>query len=76
MRKTLLISTFLLLFLFSFNLFGEEKNEKATTDGPKHYFTETEFDFGRMPPNSAVSHVYWVKNVGTDTLRILNVRPG
>jgi len=77
MKKTFLISIVLFLFFLSFNLFAkEEEEQKPTTKVPEYYFSETEFDFGRMPPKSAVSHAYWVKNVGMDTLRILSVRPG
>jgi hypothetical protein len=34
------------------------------------------FDFGYVPPQSVISHYYLVKNVGEDTLRIENVKPG
>ncbi|MGB8657182.1 MAG: hypothetical protein WCE90_05290 [Candidatus Zixiibacteriota bacterium] len=43
---------------------------------PKISFSETWWDFGRMPQQSSVSHVFWVKNVGGDTLRIIRVDPG
>ncbi|MCK5126755.1 MAG: DUF1573 domain-containing protein [candidate division Zixibacteria bacterium] len=34
------------------------------------------FDFGIVPNNSKSSHTYWLKSVGTDTLKILKVIPG
>ena len=35
--------------------------------------SETSWDFGRAPQNAVLSHSFWLKNVGTDTLRALNV---
>ncbi len=35
--------------------------------------SETAWDWGRAPQNSVLSHSFWIKNVGTDTLRSLNV---
>lgn len=43
---------------------------------PKISFSETLWDFGRTPQQSHVSHTFWIKNVGGDTLRIINVKPG
>lgn len=37
---------------------------------------ETDFDFGYAPQNSKIGHVYWLKNGGTDTLRLIDVKPG
>lgn len=38
--------------------------------------TETDFDFGRVVQDASVSHGYWIRNVGGDTLRIADVKPG
>jgi len=35
-----------------------------------------EFDFGRVPQGASISHVFWLKNIGEDTLRIADVKPG
>ena len=37
---------------------------------------ETEFDFGFVPQNVRVSHVFWLYSTGTDTVKILQVNPG
>lgn len=37
---------------------------------------EPEFDFGFVPQNSKVSHVFWLHSAGTDTLKIVKVNPG
>lgn len=34
------------------------------------------FYFGYMPINAIVQHIYWVRNTGNDTLRIIAVKPG
>jgi hypothetical protein len=43
---------------------------------PKIWFSETSWNFGRTPQQSSVSHVFWIKNIGRDTLRIMKVKPG
>lgn len=35
--------------------------------------SETSWDFGRSPQNSVLSHSFWLKNVGTDSLKGLIV---
>jgi hypothetical protein len=43
---------------------------------PKMFLPEEKFDFGFVPQDSKISHVFWIKSVGEDTLKILNVKPG
>jgi hypothetical protein len=43
---------------------------------PKIMVLEKSWDFGHIPQNATFSHDYWIKNVGTDTLKIVNVKPG
>jgi hypothetical protein len=65
----------LVLVLFLLYLAGFLVSQ-AQADGPKLLIPQTLFDFGYIPPQSAVSHYYLVKNVGTDTLKIENVKTG
>jgi hypothetical protein len=44
--------------------------------GPRLLVVEPDFDFGHMPQHAKVSHTYWIDNLGTDTLRIFNIKPG
>ncbi len=37
---------------------------------------ETAFNFGYVPQGYSISHTFWLKNAGSDTLRITDVRPG
>jgi hypothetical protein len=37
---------------------------------------ESMFDFGYAPQNSQISHVFWLKSIGTDSLKITKVIPG
>ncbi len=46
------------------------------TAQPKMAIPESAFDFGYVPQHSKISHVFWLHSTGTDTLKILNVRPG
>lgn len=44
--------------------------------GPQIEILEPSFNFGKAPQRAAVSHTFWIKSIGTDTLRILKVIPG
>ncbi len=43
---------------------------------PRMEMSEIEFDFGYVPQNSDISHVFWLYNRGDDTLKIEKVVPG
>lgn len=43
---------------------------------PRLTIDEANFDFGYAPQHSKVSHVFWLRSTGDDTLKILNVKPG
>lgn len=43
---------------------------------PRLIMEHSTFDFGYAPQNSSISHDFWLKSAGTDTLRILKVVPG
>lgn len=43
---------------------------------PKMFLPEEKYDFGFVPQDSKISHVFWIKSVGEDTLKILDVKPG
>lgn len=53
---------------------GEGATNGSTVKGPKIQFAETSFDFGTVAQGTAVKHVFKFKNVGTDTLRIEQVK--
>lgn len=37
---------------------------------------QTDFDFGFIPSDAYVSHAFWLRSTGLDSLRILSVKPG
>jgi hypothetical protein len=43
---------------------------------PRIWLSETFWNFGRTPQQSRISHIFWIKNIGGDTLRIAKVKPG
>lgn len=43
---------------------------------PKMSLPESVFEFGYVPQNCKISHVFWIHSTGTDTLKILKVSPG
>ena len=67
MKKALLS---LVLFLFLASLFN------VSLAQPKLAIPEPEFDFGYVPQHSTISHVFWLHSTGTDSLIIIDVRPG
>ena len=44
--------------------------------GPELTISEELFDFGYIPQNSKVSHVFWLRNTGDQDLRVAKVNPG
>ncbi len=65
----------LLVLFFSFYLVGALISN-VFAGQPKLLIPETSFDFGYAPTKCVLSHYYLVKNVGTDSLKIENVKPG
>jgi hypothetical protein len=65
---------FLIFLVCVFFISSVVQNVFAGT--PKLLIPETTFDFGYAPTKATVSHYYLVKNVGTDSLKIENVKPG
>lgn len=43
---------------------------------PRLDIPDPEFDFGFVPQNAKISHVFWLHSAGTDTLKIVKVNPG
>jgi hypothetical protein len=60
-----------LLLLLSLSLFAQDQDV-----GAKVYIEETSFDFGWTPTGATVSHAYVLYSRGTDSLKILKVKPG
>jgi hypothetical protein len=44
--------------------------------GPSLTIPDPTFDFGYVPQNSTISHVFWLHSTGDDTLKIIKVSPG
>ena len=76
MKRAVQLSViFFLLYLVGCFVY-QTQADQSRTEGPALLIPETKFDFGYTPPQSRISHFYLVKNVGTDTLKIENVKPG
>ena len=48
----------------------------VASGAPRLILEESEFDFGYVPQNALISHIFWLKSAGDDSLKILNVIPG
>jgi len=62
--KSLFTLILFLFLLYPFSLAGE----------PKIDFSERVWDFGLAPQKSTVTHVFWIKNIGSDILRDISVK--
>jgi hypothetical protein len=60
------LTTILLLILWPVMAIGK----------PQMFLPELHWDYGNVPQNSALTHDYWIRNMGNDTLKIIDVRPG
>ena len=56
--------------------FGVLAIASAISSAPRLVIPETNFNFGFVPQNAKVSHVFWLHSMGEDTLQILKVIPG
>ncbi len=43
---------------------------------PRMNISESTFNFGYVPQNSQITHAFWLKSTGEDTLHIVKVTPG
>jgi hypothetical protein len=58
------------------NLLGDDDSGDQQTVGPVLSIFEDAFDFGQVPQQAKVSHIFWLHSTGDDTLRIESVSPG
>jgi len=49
--------------------------QNQSLSGARISFSETMWDFGYVPKTGMVTHTYMIRNIGTDTLIIVKVRP-
>ncbi len=66
MKKTILIT------LLASLIFGACSISAA----PRLLIENDQFNFGFAPQNSKISHIFWLKSAGDDSLKILKVVPG
>ncbi len=70
MRKTA-VAAVAFLVLLSLCVLAQDQNA-----GAKVYLENESFDFGWIPSGATVSHAFTLYSHGTDSLKILKVRPG
>jgi hypothetical protein len=46
----------------------------AQQRGPRILVVQPAFDYGFVPDSSKVAHTYWLNNIGTDSLKVFNVK--
>jgi len=86
MKKHLIIFAITALFILSGIALAGTSPSRATTSnkapGPESNYSgkmqilEPDFDFGYTPMRTKVSHIFWLKNIGQDSLEIINIKPG
>lgn len=55
---------------------AQEGTQPKAAGKPVVEVLETSFDFGYVAQNCKISHVFWMRNTGGDTLFIRDVKPG
>ncbi len=65
-RLLLLLGTILVVLLMLGTAFA----------APRLTIPETDFNFGNVPQNAKISHIFWLHSTGDDSLKILKVVPG
>ncbi|KAA3634182.1 MAG: hypothetical protein DWP97_07610 [Calditrichaeota bacterium] len=66
MKKLAIAMSFMIVVLIA----------SALSAAPRMTMPESVFDFGYVPQNSKISHIFWLKSTGDDSLKILKVIPG
>ena len=66
----------LIILIATLTLGGIAFAQEAKSANAKVFIEETTFDFGYIPGGEVVSHSYYLHSRGTDSLKILNVKPG
>lgn len=57
-------------------LFGVFLLAGGTHAASRMTIPDGEFDFGFVPQNAQIAHVFWLHSTGDDTLKIVTVSPG
>ena len=73
MKKLSFVIIFLISMVSGCVIPASAQNLPAS--GAKISFSESMWDFGYVPKAGTVTHTYMIKNIGTDTLIIVKVRP-
>ena len=55
---------------------GDGDGDTCLFHGPRLQIPDSVFNFGYVPQNSLISHIFTLQSTGCDTLRIVNVVPG
>lgn len=76
MRKSQLLGACAMLALTATSVCAQEGATPATAAQPRLEVPEVSFNFGYVPQGASIAHTFWLRNVGGDTLRITDVRPG
>lgn len=78
MKKSQILSTCAMLVLTAMAAQAQKGAAPATNAASKARIEvpEVTFNFGYVPQGASISHTFWLRSVGDDTLRITDVRPG
>lgn len=77
MRKSQLLSACAIVAMTALTARAQQgAAPAASANQPRLEVPEVSFNFGYVPQGASISHTFWLRNVGGDTLRITDVRPG
>ncbi len=77
MRKSQLVGACAIVAMTALTARAQQDAATATVaNQPRLEVPEVSFNFGYVPQGASIAHTFWLRNVGGDTLRITDVRPG
>jgi len=78
MKKGQLLTALAILGLMATSASAQQglAQAPATPSQARIEVPEVSFNFGYVPQGASISHTFWLRSVGGDTLRITDVRPG
>lgn len=75
-KHILMMTLAAVVFLTAGSVWAQEGEPVDEANLPQLAVSMESFDFGRVTQGSSIAHVFWLKNVGGDTLKITDVKPG
>ena len=75
-KRNLLMTVATVILMTGGTALAQEGEPVEQANLPQVTASMEQFDFGRVVQGASISHIFWLKNVGGDTLKITDIKPG